>query len=159
MTAARTHGRPYRAAYSPRWAKSVPEEQHTDQDERRGNRTPDKVHPMDTLTATEPGVFFLDIKTNPISPIIRSKCHQLKFIAGIISLHKSYLPRQTISRCRQLLLSSVRAAPLALDSTIFQTSSSAQSKRTAPVGISHTGMTHLSPFTISNKFLPKLSEP
>ena len=65
MTAARTHGRPYRAAYSPRWARSVPEEQHTDQDKCRGNGIPDKVHPMDALTTTEARVLILDIKTIP----------------------------------------------------------------------------------------------
>ena len=45
--------------------KSVPEEQHTDQDEGGGNDIPDKVRPMDALTATKPGVFVLDIKTIP----------------------------------------------------------------------------------------------
>ena len=45
--------------------RSVPEEQHADQDERGGNGIPDKVHPMDALTATKPGVFVLDIKTIP----------------------------------------------------------------------------------------------
>ena len=45
--------------------RSTPEEQHADQDEGRGNRIPDKVHPMYALTATKPGVFVLDIKTNP----------------------------------------------------------------------------------------------
>ena len=48
-----------------RVVKSVPEEQHADQDEGGGNRIPDKVHPMDALTATKPGVFILDIKTIP----------------------------------------------------------------------------------------------
>ena len=43
----------------------MPEEQHADQDKCRGNGIPDKVHPMDALTATEPGVFVLDIKTIP----------------------------------------------------------------------------------------------
>ena len=46
-----------------RVVRSVPEEQHTDQDEGGGNNIPDKVHPMDALTATEPGVFVIDIKT------------------------------------------------------------------------------------------------
>ena len=46
-----------------RVVKSVPEEQHANQDKCRGNCIPDKVHPMDALTATEPGVFVLDIKT------------------------------------------------------------------------------------------------
>ena len=42
---------------------STPEEQHADQDKCRGNGIPDKVHPMDALTATEPLVFVIDIKT------------------------------------------------------------------------------------------------
>ena len=46
-------------------ARLVPEEQHADQDERGGNDIPDKVHPVDALTATKPGVFVLDIKTIP----------------------------------------------------------------------------------------------
>ena len=48
-----------------RVVKSTPEEQHADQDEGRGNRIPDKVHPMDALTATKSGVFVIDIKTIP----------------------------------------------------------------------------------------------
>ena len=44
---------------------STPEEKHADQDERGGNDIPDKVDPMDALTATESGVFVLDIKTIP----------------------------------------------------------------------------------------------
>ena len=43
----------------------MPEEQHADQDEDGGNDIPDKVHPMDALTATKPGVFVIDIKTIP----------------------------------------------------------------------------------------------
>ena len=43
----------------------MPEEQHADQDERGGNDIPDKVHPMDALTATKATVFVLDIKTIP----------------------------------------------------------------------------------------------
>ena len=43
----------------------MPEEQHADQDEGGGNNIPDKVHPMDALTATEPVVFVIDIKTTP----------------------------------------------------------------------------------------------
>ena len=45
--------------------KSVPEEKHANQNERGGNGIPDKVHPMDALTATEPVVFVIDIKTIP----------------------------------------------------------------------------------------------
>ena len=44
-------------------ARSVPEDQHANQDERGGNGIPDKVHPMDALTTTEPGVFVIAIKT------------------------------------------------------------------------------------------------
>ena len=43
----------------------MPEEQHADQDEDGGNDIPDKVHPMDALTATKPVVFVIDIKTIP----------------------------------------------------------------------------------------------
>ena len=46
-----------------RVVKSVPEEKHANQNERGGNDIPDKVHPMDALTATKPGVFVIDIKT------------------------------------------------------------------------------------------------
>ena len=48
-----------------RVVRSVPEEQHTDQDKCRGNGIPDKVHPMDALTATKTGVFVIAIKTIP----------------------------------------------------------------------------------------------
>ena len=48
-----------------RVVESTPEEQHGDQDESGGNGIPDKVHPMDALTATKPVVFVLDIKTIP----------------------------------------------------------------------------------------------
>ena len=48
-----------------RVVRPVPEEKHADQDERRGNDIPDKVHPMDALTATKPVVFVIDIKTIP----------------------------------------------------------------------------------------------
>ena len=44
---------------------SVPEEKHANQNYRGGNGIPDKVHPMDALTATKPGVLVLDIKTIP----------------------------------------------------------------------------------------------
>ena len=44
---------------------STPEEQHADQDEDGGNDIPDKVHPMDALTATKASVFVIDIKTIP----------------------------------------------------------------------------------------------
>ena len=44
---------------------STPEEKHANQNYRRGNDIPDKMHPMDALPATKPGVFILDIKTIP----------------------------------------------------------------------------------------------
>ena len=44
---------------------SVPEEQHVDQDEGRGNHRADKVIAMDALAATKPVVFVIDIKTIP----------------------------------------------------------------------------------------------
>ena len=56
----------------------MPEDQHADQDEDAGNGIPDKVHPMDALTATEPVVFILDIKT-------------------ILALHITNQPRQKSS--------------------------------------------------------------
>ena len=48
-----------------RVVKSVPKEQHSDQDKCRGNDIPDKVHSMDALTATKPVVFVIDIKAIP----------------------------------------------------------------------------------------------
>ena len=45
--------------------RSAPEEKHANQNYRRENGIPDKVHPMDALTATKPGVFVIDIKTIP----------------------------------------------------------------------------------------------
>ena len=44
---------------------SAPKEQHSDQNKCRENHIPDKVHPMDALTATKPGVFVIAIKTIP----------------------------------------------------------------------------------------------
>ena len=41
----------------------MPEEQHANQDKCRENHIPDKVHPMDALTATKPVVFLIDLKT------------------------------------------------------------------------------------------------
>ena len=55
---------------------STPEEKHANQNERGENDIPDKVHPMDALTATKPGVFVIAIKTIPalsISPTNRGK--------------------------------------------------------------------------------------
>ena len=49
-----------------RVVKATPEEQHANQNYRGGNCIPDKVHPMDALTATKPGVFVIDIKTIPV---------------------------------------------------------------------------------------------
>ena len=48
-----------------RVVRSVPEEQHANQNYRGGNDISDKVHPMDALTATKTGVFVIDIKTIP----------------------------------------------------------------------------------------------
>ena len=45
--------------------RSVPEDNHANQDERGEDCIPDKVHPMDALTATKPVVFVIDIKTIP----------------------------------------------------------------------------------------------
>ena len=45
--------------------RSVPEEKHADQDEGAGSHIPDKVHPMDALTATKPVAFVIGIKTIP----------------------------------------------------------------------------------------------
>ena len=53
----------YKCGGSPvRAVRSVPEEQHSDQDEDGGNDIPDKVHPMDALTATVLVVFVVEIK-------------------------------------------------------------------------------------------------
>ena len=40
--------------------RSTPEEKHANQNYRGGNDIPDKVHPMDALMATKPGVFVLN---------------------------------------------------------------------------------------------------
>ena len=48
-----------------RVVRSVPEEKHANQNECRGNDIPDKVHPMDALTATKAGVFVIGNKTIP----------------------------------------------------------------------------------------------
>ena len=73
-----------------RVVKSTPEEQHADQDEGRGNRIPDKVHPMDALTATKTDVFVLDIKTIPplfhLTNQPRQKLRELSSI-GPITAH------------------------------------------------------------------------
>ena len=65
---------------------SAPKEQHSDQNKCRENHIPDKVHPMDALTATKPVVLVLDIKTIPalfISPTTRGK---------VIAVNQSNLP-------------------------------------------------------------------
>ena len=59
-----------------RVVRSVPEEQHADQDEDGGNDIPDKVHPMDALTATKSVVLVLDIKTIPAIFHITNKPRQ-----------------------------------------------------------------------------------
>ena len=43
-----------------RVVRSVPEDNHADQDERGGNDIPDKVHPMEALTATVAQIFVLE---------------------------------------------------------------------------------------------------
>ena len=45
--------------------RSVPEDNHADQDEDAGNDISDKVHPMDALAATKPSIFVIAIKTIP----------------------------------------------------------------------------------------------
>ena len=55
-----------RQVVRPTVSLSTPEEQHADQDEDGENRIPDKVHPMDALTATKARVLILDIKTIPV---------------------------------------------------------------------------------------------
>ena len=47
---------------------STPEDNHANQDERGGNDIPDKVHPMDALTATKAAIFVIVIKTIPALP-------------------------------------------------------------------------------------------
>ena len=49
-----------------RMVRSVPEDNHANQDERGENCIPDKVDPMDALTATVAQVFVIDIKTIPV---------------------------------------------------------------------------------------------
>ena len=72
----------------------MPENNHADQDEGTGNCIPDKVHPIDALTATEAGAFVIDIKTIPaffISPTNAAKVQTgtecLTFSAKTISRH------------------------------------------------------------------------
>ena len=75
-------------------ARSVPEEQHADQGEGRGNRIPDKVHPMDALTATKTVVFVLNIKTIPAL------------------LHLTNQPRQSVSKeSRNWIATSISSFP------------------------------------------------
>lgn len=62
-----------------RVVRSVPEDNHADQDERGGNGIPDKVDPMDALTATKAVVFVIGIKAIPALfhlPINRGKIKQ-----------------------------------------------------------------------------------
>ena len=59
-----------------RVVRSVPEEQHTDQDKCRGNGIPDKVHPMDALTTMKPVVLVIVIKTIPAIFHITNKPRQ-----------------------------------------------------------------------------------
>ena len=68
--------------------KSVPEEQHADQDEDGGNDIPDKVHPMDALTATKAGVFVIDIKTIPALHITNQPQH--KFLNLLLEITRLF---------------------------------------------------------------------
>ena len=45
---------------------STPEEKHANQNYRGGNGIPNKVHPMDALTATKAALFVIKIKTIPV---------------------------------------------------------------------------------------------
>ena len=63
---------------------STPEEQHADQDERRGNDIPDKVHPMDALTAAKQVVFVIKIKTIPALHITNQPRQKLSAEANLI---------------------------------------------------------------------------
>ena len=54
-----------------RVVRSVPEEQHADQDKCRENHIPDKVHPMDALTATIIMSFVLS-GNRPRSPVLQA---------------------------------------------------------------------------------------
>ena len=67
----------------------MPKEQHADQNEDGGNCIPDKVHPMDALTAAKPGVFGIDIKTIPalFHHTNRGKSHAVYYISGYYISH------------------------------------------------------------------------
>ena len=69
--------------------KSAPGEKHANQNERGGNDIPDKVHPMDALAATKPGIFVIGIKTIPallhLTNQPRQKCVKRNPVAPSIS--------------------------------------------------------------------------
>ena len=74
--------------------KSAPGEKHANQNERGGNCIPDKVHPMDALTTTKPGVFIIDIKTIPVL------------------FHLTYQPRQCVPKeSRNWIATSISSFP------------------------------------------------
>ena len=73
--------------------RSVPEEQHADQDKCRGNDIPDKVDPMDALTATKAVVFVIKIKTIPALHITNQPLQK-----------SSMRPYSSQSDCRDLTL-------------------------------------------------------
>ena len=66
----------------------MPEDQHSDQDKCRGNDIPDKVHPMDTLTATKAVVFVIDIKTIPALHITNQPQH--KFLNLLLEITRLF---------------------------------------------------------------------
>ena len=71
---------------------STPEEQHADQDKCRENHIPDKVHPMDALTATALVVFVVEIKLVLFHPrLLHRHCGEalhllLEHEAGLVFL-------------------------------------------------------------------------
>ena len=87
-----------------RVVKSTPEKQHADQDKCRENDIPDKVHPMDALTATKASVFVIDIKTIPALLHLTNQLRQKSSTVSCLSqptdqwiCKKSYLYRCTVS--------------------------------------------------------------
>ena len=71
---------------------STPEDNHANQDERGGNGMPDKVHPMDALTATVLVVFVVEIKLVLFHPrLLHRHCGEtlhllLEHEAGLVFL-------------------------------------------------------------------------
>ena len=71
-----------------RVVRSVPEDNHADQDEDGGNNIPDKVYPMDALTATKAGVFVIDIKTIPALHVTNQPQH--KFLNLLLEITRLF---------------------------------------------------------------------